>query len=102
MTKKEIPKLLVTFSDGRTWAVPLSVIAENYAKYYWNKDKEGTLKEAINRTLDLFEGDAWEALEWAQGNMDWKDVEQYASLYGNEVVANYHKEWINADMEVID
>lgn len=53
-----------------TWEFPLSVIAQNRAKYYAETDPDTTFKEEFDHAMS----DASDAMDWFLGNMDLTEV----------------------------
>jgi len=77
-------KLLVTMPDRSVWAVPVSKIAESRAKFYAEEDEEfgGSFERSLAEdTIPVFESDDYDIKDWAAGNMNWSDVEQFAILH---------------------
>lgn len=91
--------LRVEMSDGSKWDVPVSVIAEDRAKYYayeFDNDVERSMNED---TLPLFE-DVYEIEDWAANNMNWTDVCGFAEMV-SEGETDYQDGWVNGIKEVI-
>ena len=65
--------------DGSEWGVPLSVIAENKARYYMSID-EVSFEESLEETYKVFEEFESEIADWASNNMDWSEVSAFAIL----------------------
>ena len=87
--------ITVNFSDGTTWEFPASVVAANRASYYEDKEPGCYTEE-----FDYIMSNDDELLDWASGNMDWKDVLAYATLVDTDKLTDYVEEWVNADREV--
>ncbi len=91
--------LHITMSDGSVWSVPVYEIAYHRAEYY-AKEFDGDVIRSLNEdTIPLFEGDEFEIRDWAQNNMDWKDVE--ATLVSPAPKSDYQDGWVNSDDKVI-
>ncbi len=56
--------------NGAVWGLPLSVVAEDRAKYYAEKDKDTTYQEEY----DFVMRDDYEGRDWFLNNMNAKDV----------------------------
>jgi len=89
--------LLVTMSDGTVWKIPASVIADVRAKYYAKNDPDATYQEEFDYAMR----DTYEITDWAANQMNWKDVEEHATIHRVSKVDN-HREWLNAKKEVVD
>ena len=89
----------ITFSNGSVYSIPAKVVAEDRADYYATKD-DGDYDEIFEEEMWVLD-DELELLDWMRGNMDWEDVEEYATL---ERVVGIDKddEFINADAELIN
>jgi uridine kinase len=69
-------KILRIYDSGFVWHVPLSVIAEDRAKYYAKRDRDTTYLDEYNYCME----DHHEALDWFLNNMDFEDVASDATL----------------------
>lgn len=93
--------LRVNMPDGSKWDVPVSVIAENRAKYYSHEYGGDVQKSLEEDTLPLFEADRYEIEDWAANNMNWSDVEKMAQLaVASET--DYQEGWVNGGKTVVD
>lgn len=76
-------KYLTITENGYVYAVPAEVIAKDRANWY--KDEEdNSFEEEFKYTME----NNFEISEWFSNNMNWEDVEQYATLIetpGHEV-----------------
>lgn len=89
--------MLVSFSDGRVFLVPVRLIAGHRAEHYSKKDGVSFLESLENDTIPLFQKYPQEILNWASGSMDWEDVEAEAVEVKEKLSpANYSSEWVNA------
>lgn len=86
----------VTFSNGETWEIPASVVAEDRTSYYTKKDG---LSPADSNAEYRQSMEDYELIDWACNNMNWEDVEGYAKLIRRQA-PNRHLEWVNADKKV--
>ena len=100
-TKKKY--LIVRFSNGIEYCIPLSFIALHRAKYYVQQDiNKGDLKKedkesSIANEINFALNDLYECIDWACNNMDWNDVEDVAEVYYVPLdICNKHEEWPNA------
>lgn len=100
-----IPNSLeVKMSDTETWYVPISLIAENRAKYYAELDSsrgDGDYKEVLQKEYQYAIGDDDELLDWAANNMDWDDVEREAFKVTITPKIDYQKQWVNGKKRII-
>ena len=96
--------LKIKFPNGDMFNIGLRHIAENRAKYY--ADKEGFDNEEYIRVwkyeFDLVMEDNIEAIDWALGNMDWKDVERYAKKIDKDDLTSYEAEWSRSEAQVMN
>lgn len=84
----------ITMPDNSIWEIPVMIIARNRAEEYaseFDNDVEKSLKED---TLPLFDLDSGAIHDWAQNNMNWKEVQQYAVKVKDSVI-DYQEGWIN-------
>lgn len=79
----------VTMPDESVWDVPVSIIQENWWEYYKDKD------------FDEDEFDDDECIDWAQNNMNWKDVKDHARMVEGPKV-DFQDGWVNGDREVVE
>lgn len=98
--------LKVTMPDGSKWKVPVRIIAEDRARYYFEDRKEfKSLEESLRKdTLPLFEEDECEIEDWASNNMNWEDVEKYAEQIKSSKMnyEDFQEGWINGEKEIIE
>jgi hypothetical protein len=98
--------LKVTMPDRSKWKIPVRVIAEHRARYYFEEKKEFESLEASLKedTLPLFEEDEYEVEDWASNNMDWEDVVKYAERIkdGGLSAEDLREGWINGEKEIIE
>ena len=102
---------IITMPDDSKWKIPVSVIAEHRAKYYYyaakgraidsgtSFDDIGWEKSHLPLTVDLFEADDYEAEDWAKNNMNWSDVESHAECVEKGNV-HYEDGWRNGDVTI--
>lgn len=92
--------LRVTMPDGSKWDVPVMVIAKSRAEYYSHYDK-CSFQEAFKETLNFFETDEPEIIDWAANNMDWEDVEDFARRVVSGEEPDYQEGWVNGAKEIV-
>lgn len=98
--------LRVTMPNGDIWDVLAHLIAHERAVYYSNRDhgEDGDPKEKLATYTEEYEytmDDESELIDWAEGNMDWKDVAKYATLIKSTKV-DLQEGWVNGDKEVVE
>jgi hypothetical protein len=72
--------MTIEMRDGSVWAVPVSIIAEDRARYYAS-EFDGDWKRSLAEDTDpLFRDSEYEIKDWAVGNMNWSDVAHAAYL----------------------
>jgi hypothetical protein len=90
--------LLVDFSNGEQWAIPLIKIIKHRALYLflYRDELSLSLAEIENIITDIFERDFKEAIDWAQNNMNWGDVCEHAKKVSEKSEeCNYQDMWCN-------
>lgn len=90
----------VTMSDSSKWDVAATVVADNRAEYY--ADKEGGGLDQYNEEFKYAMENDDELIDWATGNMDWDDVRKLAKRVTTAAELDFNAEWINGDKEVVD
>lgn len=86
--------LYVTMPDGVEWEIPVSVIAQNRAKYYADQEGDGGNNEAVYREeYEHTLKNDYEIIDWAENNMDWNDVEPHAKLSVTYDEDEYQEHW---------
>lgn len=95
MVKKPAQALLVTMPDGSRWRVPADIIARDRAKYY-AEHADTSMQEEYRSAMR----NGNELIDWAESNMDWKDVEKHASMVRLPAV-DYQEGWMNGEKTVI-
>lgn len=99
--------LLVTFSDGRVFGIPIMFFAKNRAQYYADAEAKPDRSDwqiiFDKELVYALEDDCEEALDWASANMNWSDVQHVAVQH--DVIqqpANLEREWPNAEKRLQD
>jgi hypothetical protein len=93
-------KYLVTMSDGSQWAVPVRVIVENHAGYYYKERDFVTMEQAIVASAACLE-DPLELEDWARNNMDWNDVKHEAyQVLPPSTEVDWDEGWANGEVEI--
>ena len=89
---EKIKYLFIQFSDGSVWKVPAHIIAKERAEYYAENDSDNT---EYQKEFDYTMGDDHELTDWANGNMDWDEIEEFATHFETAEI-NKITEWTNA------
>lgn len=96
--------LEVEMPDNSRWAVPIRLIAEHRAAYYAKADFDefgGDVALSLKEdTEPLFESDHYEIEDWAQNNMNWKDVKPHAKQIALAKI-DWEDGWCNGEKRVI-
>lgn len=93
-------QLIVTMPDGSEWAVPVRVVAESHAKYY-AKNYEGDTDAAMKlHTAPLFDSDADAITDWAENNMNWADVKDWAKQVKEPDCVDFDDGWVNGEKSI--
>ncbi len=90
-------RLMVGFSDGTLWAIPVQLIVDERDAYY-AAEKEDTAGFISRGSLD-----GGEIKDWAENNMNWSDVEEFAVQLPASGVSRQHSyemQWTNAIKEI--
>ena len=96
--------LKVTMPDGSKWKVPVRIIAEHRANRYFERGEYKSLLESLREdTFPLFEEDEYQVEDWASNNMDWTDVEKYATRIKDKGLSaeDLQEGWVNGEKEII-
>lgn len=93
--------LLVTFSNGDIFAVPVMLVANDRAQYYFGRGEYTSLDESLKEdTTPLFETDEYEIVDWFKNNMDWRNVSKFAIKQTTTTKFNYDAGFSEAKVEV--
>lgn len=96
---KTIKNILVTFSDGKTYAIPALVIHRLRSIYYAAVDGI-SVEEALEQEKWVLQ-DKGELISYMQNNLDWKHLKSDAVLQTERsFVASYEEEFTNADTDI--
>lgn len=88
----------VTMSNGDVYGIPASVIAHNYAEYYAGKGED--YEENYNDMVDWFDSGDFAFADWAKNNMNWNEVEDFATLLeSKQNVPDLQDGWVNGPYE---
>lgn len=94
--------LTVKQEDGSVWGVPLELIARDRAAHYAHEFGGDVEKSLAEDTLPLFEGDSYEAEDWAANNMNWSDVQAHAKKLKDAPPPDFQAAWLNGEKAVVE
>ena len=95
--------------DESVWEIPGEVVAKDCAAYYAERESGGkpgdeeydaTYNEMMSHLL-TGEG-ASELVDWAENNMDWKDVRENARMVETPPPPDYEEGWLDAVVSAVD
>ena len=93
--------VMVTFSNGEVWRVPVETIASHRANHFMNVDGVDFETSYDEDTVPLFTSSTFEIIDWFQNNMEWSDVVEDAELFDTVPQNTAAELWPDADMEVV-
>lgn len=96
------PFIHVKFENGLTYQVPTSIIVQDRAACYHERDKDEfpTIEDAIKDSEELFAGDAFQIEDWARNNMNWEgEIKPHSKVIGHEPIA---EDWMTAELSYHD
>jgi len=83
--------------DGSEWEVPASVVADNRAHYYADRDEDTTYDEEFEFAMS----DSSEIKDWASNNMEWNDVKEHAKQVIPPEKPDFREGWLNGKKEIV-
>lgn len=89
--------IYVEFNENEIWKFPASIVADNRAKYYSERDKDTTYEEEYEFTMS----DESELIDWMMNNMDWCDVSSQ-SIFVSRKEIDYDMAWLSVEHWVKD
>jgi len=92
----------IEMPDGTIWSVPVKVIAIDRAMRYMGEFGGSLAKSLRMDTIPLFMDDESEISDWAEGNMNWNQVSDFATLVEQPDLpkADYQEGWVNGEKAV--
>ncbi len=92
--------------DGSRWDVPAEIVAHRIAVHYVSIGSDGKTEEWYKNRFDAEFSEAMKdkelLVEWAEGNMNWEDVESHAVIaQGPDVEPDYQEGWVNGEKEIV-
>lgn len=86
----------VEMTDGSLWDVPVQVIADSRDEFYreHNEDTIGSIRDG---TMD-----SSEIADWAQNDMNWSDVKEFAvKAEAKPKKIDWEEGWTNGEKEIV-
>lgn len=97
-------KIHIKFSNGDVFEVDAHIVADDRAKYYAKLDVDRGDKtnytQAYQEELQHGLSDDYELTDWMSNNMNWEDIEPYATRLPRKDNFGYSAAFTNADKEV--
>ena len=95
--------LLITFSDGKKYTIPVLALAEDIAKFFAKFPCETPYNETLDAELNYYLHHPEDLIAWAS-DMPWAKVRPMLDIHETSrvVLAGYRKEWGMARKEIID
>lgn len=84
-------KVLIEFSDGAVFSIPVKAVALNRSEYYAKKQGLSVDEVMEKDTIPLFECE-YEIEDWLENNMNWSDIKPHLTKE-KEPGMNYKDEW---------
>ena len=94
--------LLITFADGKQFAIPVRTLATLIAKYLAGHKRYGaTYEEAYDAEFNYYRKNPEYLIPWAS-DMPWAKARRILGFPGisEAVIRGYRKEWGNAYKEI--
>ena len=100
------PDVIVIFDDGSRWQFSATIVADARARYYAEVDSargDGDYETVYSEEYRYTLTDDYELRDWMSNNMNWADVEPYATRLPDDPrhAPDYAREWTNADREIV-
>jgi len=95
--------LYLDMPDGRTYVLPVEVIARHRANHYAGSKFNNSFSDSLtNDTIPLFLNSDFEIVDWAQNNMNWADVKDRTFIAERKPPAEckFQEAWVNGDPKV--
>jgi len=95
--------LLITFSDGKKYTIPVLALAEDIAKFFVKSPCETPYNETFDAELNYYLHNPEDLIAWAS-DMPWVKVRPMLDIHETSrvVLTGYRKEWGMARKEIID
>jgi hypothetical protein len=85
----------ITMTDGSKWDVPAQAIADSRDDNY-SDDREDTIGSIRKGSLGKYD-----LTDWAQSNMNFADVEEYAVRVEEPSITDVEEGWVNGAKEIV-
>lgn len=98
----------MTRTDGVVFDIPVNIIAYHRAQYYAHEFDGYVSRSLAKDTVPLFLDDDYNILDWAENNMDWEDVKEFARripkafISQMDIAIDKQKEWIESTKEIVE
>ena len=96
--------LVVTFADGKHFAIPVKVLTQDIAKYFAGHKRHGaTYEEVYDAEFNYYRKNPELLIPWAS-DLPWAKVRRMLSIRGisESVIKGYRLEWEDARKEIKD
>ena len=95
--------LHIEMPDASVWSIPVWLIVLNRARNLLSGAERGELVRIIDEeVIPQFKESTFDLKDWAAGNMNWEDVEDYAcQVQSNEARVDYQEGWVNGEKELV-
>ncbi len=94
----EDKNILIKFTNGDWFEIPLKAIAEHRANFYHLNSEPN--HENWQGEVDYILDTAFEGLHWLQNNMEWEDIYPLG-IFINAEFFDYSKGMVDAGFEVL-
>ena len=92
-----VKQIHITMPDRSIWAVPAEVVARHRADYFAKQHGEKYREQEYEHILS---GNRY-LIDWAENNMNWKDVCQ-AAFQVSPGKVDYQEGWVNGPKKVVE
>lgn len=79
MEQKTSRTITITFPNREEYILPAYIVANHRTEFYAEKENFEKGSRTWHLEFDLFMKDTEELIDWLENNMDWEDVEMYAT-----------------------
>lgn len=94
-SSKEFTKIIIDTPNGQ-YELPIDVVAEDRTKYYAGVDGYEEGDEEWDAEMYFVRQDNYEAIDWLLNNMDWEDVEDFATKINDKVLVTDDDFWTDS------
>lgn len=96
--------LIITFADGKQFAIPVRTLATLIAKYFSGHKRYGvTYEEVYDAEFNYYRNNPEYLIPWAS-EMPWAKVRRLLGFHGisESTIKGYRREWGDAYKEIKD